>query len=396
MSSESSSVSTWLRWIGAALLVGATTTYLVQGWTDIGVLGRELSWAALTVSLAAYGIVAIRKLDDPKGARVGLALAAATIPVHFAEVGGGVWSYFHEGLGSLTKVLVAALVLVPIAPLLALGVSALVRRRSAALTGTLYLLSAALLVPTRHGDVIAAMVVAELLLVMLLEMFVWRRDVRLETPEGVTARCLLLVPVAILLLRNANYPATDLWISAVLFFPASIALVSSRFERLNRRVAIALETAGVFGVAGSLVMALWASAFSAVLVSAALALYAHRARSGAFFQWCGVGLFALCALIAFDTPDAALSLSIVPAAVVHAGVAYRRRSLGGLITACAAGVVGLVGQMSLHLRFPAENAWIVAAGAGVVFLVLASLIESRRADIQRVWARLGRHFAEEG
>ncbi len=396
MTTSTSTVSNWLRWLGAALLVLATATYLVQGWTDIGVLGRELSWAALTGSLTLFGIFAIRKLDDPKGARVGLALAAASIPAHFAEVGGGIWSTVHEGKGSLGAALGAALVLVLLAPVLALGVGALVRRKSAALTACLYLLSAALLVPTRNGDVVAVLVVCELVLIALLERFSWSREVLLSTREGVSARCLLLVPVALLLLRNVNYPSTDAWFAMLLFFPASVALAVSHAARFSAPWSRGLEIPGVFGMAAATFLAFPLTVYSGLVVSAAVSLYALIAHRGGVFQWCGLAAFALSVLPGFAAPEVTLTLALVPAALVQAGVGFQRRSLLGVIAAALLGLSGVVAHLSPHVPWRGENAWMVAAGAGVLLLLLASLIESRRAELERFWSHWGRHFGEPG
>ncbi len=290
------SVSACLRWLGAALLFGAATTFLVQGWSEVGVLGRELSWAALTLALTLFGIFAVRKLDDAKGARVGLGLAAATIPLHFAEVGGGIWSYRQEGLGSLPALGAAALVLVALAPVLGLGVAAL--------------------------------------------------------------------PFV---------------------------------ARLPGRVSGWLESIGVLGMAASLLVALPVTAFSGVILSTALAAAALLSRqSGALFAWCAAVALAACSVVAWDSPDVAFALAIVPAGVVHAAIAFHRRSLGCLGLAVFGAAVGLVGQFTLHLRWPAQNAWMIAAGVGVLLLVVASLVDSKRGELERLWAHLSRHFAEEG
>ncbi len=391
------SVSACLRWLGAALLFGASTTFLVQGWSEVGVLGRELSWAGLTLALTLFGIWAVRKLDDAKGARVGLGLAAATIPLHFAEMGGGIWSYRHEGLGSLPALGAAALVLAALAPVLGLGVAALVRRRGALLIGCLYLLSAMLLVPTRNGDAISAMVLVELVLLFGFEALVAKRDIRLQTREGIAARCLLLVPVVVLLLRNANYPATDLWLAMLLFLPSALAAALPWVARLSGRVAMWLESLGVLGMTGALLIALPITAFSGVILSTALAGAAWASRqSGALFAWCGVVALAACSVVAWDNPNVAFILAIVPAGVVHVAVAFRRRSLGCLGLASLSTAVGLVGQLALHVRWPAQNAWMLAAGVGVLLLVVASLVDSKRGELERLWAHLSRHFAEEG
>jgi hypothetical protein len=389
-------VSACLRWLGAALLFGAATTFLVQGWSEVGVLGRELSWAGLTLALTLFGIFAVRKLDDAKGARVGLGLAAATIPLHFAEVGGGIWSYRDGGLGSLPALGAAALVLAALAPMLGLGVAALVRRRGALLTGCLYLLSAALLVPTRNGDAISAMVLVELAMLLGFEVLVARSDVRLQTREGIAARCLLWVPVLVLLLRHANYPATDLWLAMLLFLPSAVAAALPFVGGLKGRVAMCLESAGVLGLAVSLLVAFPVTAFSCVVSSAALAVSALFFRqSGALFGWCGVAVLAACSVVAWDNPDVGLVLAIVPAGFVHAAVAFHRRSLGRLGLAILSTAIGLVGQFTLHVRWPAQNAWMLAAGVGVLLLVVASLVESKRSELERLWAHLSRHFAEE-
>src|SRR5690349_9851381 len=91
---------TWLRWGGAITFLGAGVLFLLEGVDDDGALGRELSWAAITVVLSIFGIVAARAGRDAAGARVLLGLAAATIPAHFAQVGAQIWGFRVDGIGT--------------------------------------------------------------------------------------------------------------------------------------------------------------------------------------------------------------------------------------------------------------------------------------------------------
>ena len=392
--SGSSPLSLWLRSIGVAALCGAAVAFLVQGWAEQTTLTRELSWAALTVFLTLFGVYAVRKLGDAAGARVALALAAASIPVHFAVVGSAFWSYWREGLGSFGDVLAAALVLVPLAPALGLGATALVGRGAAGLTACLFSSCAVLLVPTRDGDVVAALVSAQLVVLALLERFAWSRDVRFGTREGGYARALLVAPVVILLVRNADYPATQLWYASLLLLPSVLVAALPRLVVLPSRIDAGARLLGGLGVSAAVIVALPDTLWAYLAVSGVLVAGAFGTRLDARLFAAGALLvFGGAALASLVQTDLVYALAVVPAGVLLTGLGFHRRCRELAVAAPLATLVGLGGQVAARVSWPAQQGWMVAAAIGAGFLVVASIIDNRRDRLARLWSKMNEHWA---
>jgi hypothetical protein len=395
---QSLRLGTWLRWLGTTSFVVAAASFLVEGWTDPGVLKRELLWAVGTLAMTLCGIVCIRRYRDAIGARVFLGLAAATIPAHFAQVGAAVWTLRHEGIGTTGEALAAFGTLLALAPPLALGISALVRRRARLLTSLMFVMGAPLLVPTRDGTWIAVLGAVELGLGLCMEAALFRREALFRSVEGMAARALLFVPCAILLVRNAFYPSTPIWLAALIGYPCCALLVLPRVWSQQGRLWAAVQALGALGVCAALVIAVPQTPWLGFLLSG-VALLASEFIAGrpVAFAWSGTVLLALSAVLSLLDSNVWSALFLVPAATVHALVAYRRRSAPRLLGVGGITLLGVVGHLMKLVHLPKHDVWIPALAVSVAFLALASIVDQRRAQIERNLLRLRNHFsAREG
>ncbi|HMJ14269.1 MAG TPA: hypothetical protein VK524_22795 [Polyangiaceae bacterium] len=384
----------WLRALGAASFAGAGASFLIEGWTDPGVLKRQLLWALGTLIMSVCGIVAIRRFRDATSARVFLGLAAATIPAHFAQVGASLWALRSEGSGSLGEVLAAGAILLLLAPPLALGISALVRRRARLLVSLVFLTGCPLLLPTRNGDAIALLGVLELLLCLSMEALIFRRDALFRTLEGVCARVLVFLPCAILLVRNAFYPTTSWWLSALVGVPSAALLVVPRIWSQTRRVFGAAQLAGTLGLAAALVIVVSHAPALGLLLSA-VALLASETVAGRpiALAWGAAGLLAAAAVASFIYPSVwALALA-TPIVGLHALCAFRRRALNLTLAVSGISFATLLGHAVQLVHLPTRQVWIPALALSVGLLALATFVEQRRERIERGFSRLQSHFA---
>jgi hypothetical protein len=389
--------SAWLRWLGAMTFLAATVGFLVEGWTEVDGLRRQLSWSAVTLALTILGLFAARRFRDAAGARLFLGLAAATIPAHFAQGGAQIWEYATQGTTSLAAVVAESAALLLLAPLLCLGVSALVRGRGLLLTTLLFLLCSALLVPSRHGDVIAALALAEVGGLVLLELLVFRRDARLQTLEGAGARALLLTPPMILVVRNAFYDLTSLWVAGIVAMPSIVLLGLPHVARVGDARAKLLQSCGVAGLALASAIAVGEPELLALVVSVVGLLGAHVVRGKpALFAILGVAAFAINAIIGWLSPSTAYALLVVPIGTLHALSAFRARSAALLVASVVATLTGLVGQLVDFVRWPERDFWLLPAALGVAILVLASMLERHRKTMERFWLRCRSHFSDAG
>jgi hypothetical protein len=379
--------------MGCLVFVGGASCFLVEGWTDEGVLGRELAWAGVTLALTVLGILSVRRLRDATGARIFLGLAAATIPAHFAQLGATTWAYWVEGTSSAGALAGAVALVIVLAPPLCLGVSALVRKRGFALTSLLFALSLPLVVPSRGGHFVAGMALAEVGLLIVLELRAFRYDPELATREGIAARALLAVPCTILLVRNAFYPVTPGWIAAVLGAPSVVLLALPRVREVGALASRILQASGMVGLVGAL-CATGMDPRLLGLTASVVALAGTRMTDidPRLLGRIGVAVFVASTAVIAIVWTPLYGLLALPVGALHVLSAYERRSLPRLVVTALASVTALAVHLLQLVRLPPHGIWIAPAALGIALLWLASLSERHRPALDRLWLRLASHF----
>src|SRR6478735_2296478 len=158
-----------LRIAGAALVVAAASTFMLQNWQAGNDLMRYAMLVGQSLLLAAAASFVGLTVREGRSARTFLVLVLSTIPVSFAVLGGLVYSRFHLGelpalphyaswvAPSKTSALLAVLgTLAVLVPLSLVSFTALARREAKALTLAFCFVNLLLLVPVRQPEVIAA------------------------------------------------------------------------------------------------------------------------------------------------------------------------------------------------------------------------------------------------
>jgi hypothetical protein len=210
------SLSALLRGVGAAVLIAAASTFLLQHWQEGNDLLRYAGLLALSGMLSVSGFLCGLRIRDPKSARVFLALAAALVPAHACILGGFVYSQFAWGTGPIPVPDYASWVapsataawLVPIVagalliPLAGLSFLALARPRMRLLTALYLAGNAALLVPTRDPEWIAALLAVLSAGLAFFELRVLRRDLALRTLDGWMIHAMLASPLVLMGIRS--------------------------------------------------------------------------------------------------------------------------------------------------------------------------------------------------
>lgn len=395
MSSERFRTAAWLRLIGTITCIGGTIAFLVEGWTDLGTVHRELLWAAFTVCLTLLGVLAQRRFEDAIGARVFVTLAAASVPIHFVIVGAALYAGATARVSPADALLVA-LVAGPLLPVLVLGMSVLARRRATLLSVVLLSLSLPLVAPTRNGDIIGTLAFVEIAFLTAVEVVVLREDAALRTREGIVARLLLLTPIMILLGRNAYYPCTSVWLSAVVCFP-SVALLAlphvSGFRGIGAR---ALQHLGAMGVVvASAILSPVSPVMGLVISLAAAASSAALLDRTPLFSWLSLAAFGATAISVTIAPDVGYLFALLPVGTWLTIQAFRRRAASQSVAAAALTAVSFLAQCVRLVRIPRHDLWMASAAVGVALLVLASVLESQKTSIGRLCARIQTHFADE-
>jgi hypothetical protein len=384
----------WLRWIGALTFIGAGASFLVEGWTDAGIIKRQILWAAGTLVLTVFGIGVVRRFRDAIGGRVFLGLAAATIPAHFAQLGSALYAARSSGAGELGSIAVAGVIALLLLPPLALGMSALIRRRGRTLTLLMFIASAPLVIPSREPAFVALLSAAQVGAWLLLEATLFKRDELFGSPEGAAARAMLLLPVTIMLVRNGFHDSGNVWIASTIACPSLLALVWPRIQQHDKLAPVqVLGLTGlfialpIFGLATlSLLLAL------SVVLLLGSELVAHKPVS---LAWFAIVFFAGAAFFAYGEHTWATSLAIIPLGTIHALGAFRRRNASLFGASVLTTVTGTIAQLVQLVVMPKHDVWIAGAALGVTLLTLASLLDNQKARVQQLAARLQAHFRTE-
>lgn len=381
----------WLRTVGAVLFLGAALLYLVEGWTDPRIVARAGLLSAATTLLAALGIVAVRRWQDARGARLLLGLSAATLPVHCAQLGAAAWAFRIEGSSGGMALLMASTLVLAAVPVVTLGLSALVRRRAVWLTGLLVLLGCPLVLTTRDPGTIALIAAVELSVLALLERRIWRHDPSMQSPEALGARALLFVPAAILILRNAFHGASAPWAAACLALPCTaLIVIAGSLPRLQTR----LMPLGVVGLLLALVIALpQTPALGLWLALAAVALDNGLDLRLRWTNWLALLAVSAAAVAGVVDPSSLVTVLLLPVGLLVASIGYVQRSAALVAASVAVSVFGFSAQLVTRVTWPEHDLWVPAAVLGIVLMSSASIIEKQRRSAPRWLARLRQHFA---
>jgi len=226
-----SSVSTMLRTLGAVLVVAATSTFMLQQWSEGNDVTRYLTLLALTTTLASAGFICGIGVRESRGARTFLALVIAAVPIHFAVLGGLIQSQFPwddavtttapwNADTPITALWLTGAGIAALIPLTRLSMLALVRPHARRLTWAFIAVNLPLLLPVRDTDLVAWLIVGMFLLFSIMEWRISNMGHAVATREGAFVRAMMLAPVAIVIGR------TVLWYEPTFLF-AGLVLLSA-------------------------------------------------------------------------------------------------------------------------------------------------------------------------
>jgi hypothetical protein len=399
-----------LRGVGAAVLLAAASTFLLQHWEAGNDLARYAGLLGLTALLSGAGFFTGIRLGETKGARTFLSLAAAVVPAHFCILGGLVYSQFAWG-GALMPVpgyatwvapsgtaalLTTVVAFALLAPTAFVSMLTLARSRAHLLTAAFLGVNALLLLPTRDPQLVSMMLAVTVVGLTALEVRVLRRDLALRTFEGVLVRMLLAAPPVLMALRSVLHYDLSAAFGFVVCAGASLLLFAlSREERIDAALRSPLELATSVPAGGACLFAAIALEGAgipeaAVLPAAALPFAGilgaiSLATRGRPEPWRGAAVIAALSATAlnlalFESAFAAFVCLAVSIGTLGFGFAARRR---GLAVAGGAGALyALAHHVQAAIELYAWSSWGSLAALGVMVILAASLLERHHA----VWA----------
>jgi len=398
-----------LRIAGAALVVAAASTFMLQNWQAGNDLMRYAMLVGQSLLLAAAAYFVGLTVREGRSARTFLALVLATIPVSFAVLGGLVYSRFHLGelpplpqyaswvAPSKSSAILAVLgTLLLLVPLSLVSFTALARKEAKALTLAFCAANLLVLVPLRQPEIVVALAGAALLGLLHVELTRFSRTAQLDTLEGKLARVMPFAPPLFMVLRVFHlYHVGPGFIGGVLLIAgAALWLALARMTNGVRR------ELGAWGASAS-ALAGWACCWSALQTQlpsvgvallllglpAAALLFLGSARTTAS-RTVLVSLGTILALMAalsasaLDHGTAAAFCCIVlgvAVAVWGASVRAPLRIVAGALVALWG--IGLQVWLAVH----ADNLlrWVSLTAVGILLIVGSAYIERHRARLSR-------------
>jgi len=391
-----------LRGVGAAILLAAASTFLLQHWEAGNDLARYGGLVGLTALLTAAGFFTGIRLGETKGARTFLSVAAAVVPAHFCILGGLVYSQFAwgalqsvpeyaswvapSGASALLTAAGAQLLLVPTA---LIALLALARSRARALAAVFLGTNALLLIPSRDPQTVSALLGVMVIGLAVFEHRVLQRDRALQTFEGVLVRGLLWAAPVLMALRSVlHYDLSAGFGFVVAASLAGLTFGLSRVGRVDDRIRNLLEVAATVPAAAACAfgaVTLEAAGLpdaailpSAVLPFAGVLTVLSLVTGGRAAPWrmaatlVAMGGTAL-NLAVFESALAAFICLAVSVVGLGVGVAERRR--GVALAGGAGALYALAHHVQAAIELYAWSSWGSLAALGVMVILAASLLE---------------------
>lgn len=397
-----------LRFVGAMILVAAASVFLVQNWgrgNDISRYTMLLGYTGLmTVSAFLCGL----KIRESKGARTLLGLVSLIMPVHFAVLGGLLYSRFpldrtfitYEPLTrwvapSSSAAVLTVLCAVPVlAGLIFISLSALTRANARMLTVLYLSCNATLLLPFRSANVTAWLTIGMLAGIILTMRRSLRRELVMETFEGYWVRGILWLPALLFLGRQyylysgSPFLSTAVWggltllsfLGARLFQgkPRTLLQAASAFPALIACFFFVVATGDVFNLSGRYFLPLFAICQSIPLLTMSMLC----AGPGLGYRRVAIAVGACCLtgnLLLFPGVGPAFALLVFGIAMLgHGAYAGQRFEL-------AAGAAGAVIGLGYHVRQAIHlyswGNWGSLAVLGLVIILAASYLEKNHLEL---------------
>lgn len=391
-----------LRWLGGISLIAAAITFLLRGWVDAESLTRYFSFYGLTVALTGAGLFCALRWKEDKGARTFLALAAALIPAHFAQLGAMVYA---EHLGQAadlpgrfavfqfspvdTGILVGtiALAIVTLTGVAYTGFSAMARAGAKRLSGLFLATNALLLLPMRDGDIVAGIAFLSMVLLLVADRFFFAPKASLNNWDGLAMRTLLFAPVALLMFRSiAMYELSGALVGVVLFALACVFFIgtprlisNSTLQHISQFMGASLLLPTWLMISKELFNLRPETALPLVVLPWALSLGAlsfASVGSGRNYRR-AAALFAVgaCVLQLFNYDTSWASVLCIIISALSIVVAFVMQEKGLILCGAVGLVLGLGYHMSYALTLYREYLWVSLALTGIVSVLAGSFIE---------------------
>ena len=390
-----------LRWCGAAMIVAAAGTFLVQSWDQVGDVTRYLALLGTTVLLPALAYVCGIRMQEGRSARVLMLTLLTLLPIHAGVLGGFVLSQFGSPTDAIAAIAqwvapsrTAALLLVMVAgatllPLAWGAYRVLARPHATLLTAASGLSHALLLVPNRSA------LAATLILVPMLTAAAWcAARIKPQTLEARLAAWSLTAPAWVITARQVLFYNVTAAFWGTLLAAAALALFvlgrKSRDLTVERFAIIpTMLSTGAFMVESKIYFSDSTAWLLYGLLTAVplLAFATGSDRCKGFFVKSAVILNAATAtttLLIAPRPWAALQAIAVGLGLLSYGHVGRRRA--ALYSGIALAGFGFIVEVAHAIDVFEPSGWPALAGFGFLLVALTAWLERRARGVRELGA----------
>ena len=397
-----------LRWLGTTALVVAAMIYMIQGVSLANTMERHWAFFVITAILGGLGVYFGLAAREVKGGRTFLGIAAASVPVHFSQLGGMIHSLVGEAPANMPEALVfsatsaaataatAAATIGLLAPLTYFCFSIYGRSRALPLTIVYFLTNAAILIPMRGSGIVAAVIVLTAAMIRGADYYFFTDDARLKSFEGTILRCMFGTIILTLIGRSLFYPMGAPYFS-MLLAAGGLALFFDlpRFLEQERSRAF-LQAAGSLMICNGWILfsayrvkpiAIPSNDIYFIFLPVAALLYAlsHFSQaSRAYTYRFAASVAALVTLTGYQfasaTPLTSLVTFIGGSLLISLGIAHAEK--GPFISGIAAAAAGLSHHLQFAFDLYTQNLWVSLSITGICTLILASFFEMKGERLQ--------------
>lgn len=382
----------FLRWCGAAMIVTAAGTFLVQRWETTGDVTRYLTLLGVTGLLPAVAYLSGVRWKEGRSARVLVLTFLALLPIHAGLLGGFVLSQFGTVDASLAPIAqwvapsrtAAALLTIAAAgvlmPLAWASFRVLARPQAGRLLAASASSHALLLTPSRSAE-------AAILAILAVAGLSWwcARTTKPETSEAKLAVASLAAPGAVILARQVFfYDVSSLFWTAVMALAVAAMLGMGRNsgDLTVERAALIPTLLGLGtlvdalapGISGSTLCLGYGWATGATL----LAIAWTSEHSKRFFALSAMVINAAVAALTLtfaSSPWAALQLLMLGMAFMSYGLVRGHRF--AVFSGGSLALTGFACEVTYAIERFEPIAWLGLAALGIALVALAAWLERR-------------------
>ncbi len=388
------SLAALFRRLGVASVCIAAFIFMIQGIEDVSLDLRQWTWISLISMMGIVGYLCRNVLDEIKGARIFFILALALIPVQFSQLGGSIFDAFSlsdqvTNFWTGTHVFsslpfIKILLSFFLASVFAYTTFSILARGAGAPLTLLFVATNLLMLLSFRDSLYALLVIITMIgVVSFAEQFFCKPRIAFRTLDGKIVRSLLMLPIAIVFVRNSMHLSSISGISAMVGILSMLFIyqLPSWFDQVWLRN-LSKNFGGALGVSSWLLFAqefsLPYKEFIVALPLVALCLELRRCVASSQQFWSNtaclvfalLGLYVLVFNLSVNTAFVLLCASIV---FLVAALCLKLKL--PLYVSSLSLIGSTLAIVTVSLTYTNIGTWLMFAVGGVLLVLLSSLVE---------------------